>query len=83
MVEETSPGAVPAVAPMPAATAPAPAAPAVKVSLDDFCRSLSRRDRRVELIAMFRHTEVTAKHLSDTAAAYEQRYTATAKRPVK
>ena len=62
---------------------PAPVAKPAKVTLDDFCRGLSKRDNRVELIAMFHHTEIAAGLLNDTPENFQQRYVAVATRPTK
>jgi hypothetical protein len=57
--------------------------PIAKVSLDDFCRSLSLTDKRIELIAGFHSDEVRAGHLVDEESAFLSRLEAFLIRPVK
>lgn len=59
---------------------PAPA-PVPTVPLDEWCRDISRTDKRVELIAGFHHTERAAGRVGDTAAAFASRYAAFATAP--
>lgn len=44
------------------------------LTLQEYCRRLSTRDRRVELIAGFHHEETAAGHLKDSEAAFEARF---------
>lgn len=44
------------------------------LSLNEFCIRLSTKDKRVELIGGFEHSERVAGRLSDTAEAYAERY---------
>jgi hypothetical protein len=52
-------------------------ADAFTMPLDEFCADISRTDKRVELIAVFRHRELMANRHHDTPAAYADRYAAT------
>ncbi len=52
-----------------------PATASFSLSLDEFCTRLSQGDKRVELIAGFHHTELTANRVSDTESNYRARYT--------
>jgi len=56
--------------------------PVERVSLNDFCRTLSIKDRRVELIGAFHFTESAARRTSDTEKQYQARYEAFIKKPV-
>lgn len=51
--------------------------PQERVPLDEFCQDVSRGDGRVELIAVFRHRELSAGRHHDTPDAYMARYTET------
>jgi len=56
----------------------AQAAPAQKsepLSLNEFCIRLSAKDKRVELIGGFEHSERVAGRMTDTAENYSERYT--------
>lgn len=44
------------------------------LSLNEFCIRLSTKDKRVELIGGFEHSERVAGRLSDTAENYTARY---------
>ena len=46
----------------------------VPLSLNEFCTRLSTKDKRVELIGGFEHSERVAGRLSDTAENYAARY---------
>ncbi|EDY2030037.1 hypothetical protein GTB64_004479 [Salmonella enterica] len=48
--------------------------PALEVSLDDFCKRLSRTDSRYTLIAAFHLNQTKASKLRDTASAYQERF---------
>lgn len=87
MSETTS--ATPAVQmPAPATTATPAAAPAVqpqrdgKVTLEQFCVTLSQSDKRVAMIGAFHQEEKLAKHWKDTPAGFRARYQAFCIRPV-
>lgn len=51
------------------------------LSLTEFCIRLSAKDKRVELIGGFEHSERVAGRMSDTAEAYAGRYTAFLNQP--
>jgi|GEM_PF-1184871 hypothetical protein len=55
--------------------------PQIAMVLDEFCSRLSAKDKRVELIGGFHHSETVAGHKKDTAANYSQRYTAFINQP--
>lgn len=44
------------------------------VPLDEFCRDISRGDRRLELISAFQHMERAAGREHDTEANYRARF---------
>lgn len=46
----------------------------VPLSLNEFCIRLSTKDKRVEMIGGFEHSERVAGRLSDTAENYAARY---------
>ena len=52
-----------------------------RVTLDEFCQRLSLKDRRVESISGFHHTERVARRVVDTEAAYASRFDAFMKQP--
>lgn len=51
------------------------------LSLNEFCIRLSTKDKRVELIGGFEHTERVAGRLSDTVENYTARYEAFLNQP--
>lgn len=51
------------------------------VTLDNFCLSLSTRDRRVELIGAFHHSQKLSGQTFDTPANYQERYDDFANQP--
>ena len=57
-------------------------APSAEVTLTEFCTSLSRMDKRVELIGGFSFVETKAGHLKDTEANFRKRFTAFINKPV-
>ncbi|QNJ57323.1 hypothetical protein Dolphis_16 [Pseudomonas phage Dolphis] len=52
------------------------------LTLTEFCRRLSERVRRVELIGAFEFVEKRAGHHRDTEAAYQGRFDAFINKPV-
>jgi len=60
----------------------APPVPVEQLPLDEFCRRLSEKDRRVELIGAFHFTERAASRTSDTEQQYRARFEAFTKKPV-
>lgn len=52
-----------------------PAKESEPLTLNEFCIRLSTKDKRVELIGGFEHTERVAGRLKDTAENYADRYT--------
>lgn len=73
---ETAPEVVQPTPVEPAPEAAIEAAPeaAIETTIDDFCRDLSRTDRRVELIAGFHHEQCARDHHKDTADAFAARF---------
>jgi hypothetical protein len=67
---------VPAAAPSPPVAAESAKRKQFPVSLTEFCKNLSKRDRRVELISMFHFTETQAGKLVDTPANFQERFVA-------
>ncbi|MGR9107809.1 MAG: hypothetical protein ACU843_12840 [Gammaproteobacteria bacterium] len=51
------------------------------VTLDEFCRRLSVKDKRVEMIGGFHFDEKLAKRVKDMESAYMKRFEAFTKRP--
>lgn len=65
----------------PAAEAAPDAAPepdAFPVSLDEACRTISRAQHAPEMIAAFHYLETAAGRMTDTEAAFRERYDALA-----
>jgi hypothetical protein len=60
----------------------ADAAPAVILSLNDFCARLSETVKATELIGGFAYSERVAGRLRDTAEAFKQRYDEFINKPV-
>lgn len=59
------------------------AAPAAEeLVLQEFCRRLSEKVRRPELIASFEYTELRAGHVKDSAEAYQARFDSFVNSPV-
>lgn len=58
------------------------AAPAQKMTVEDFCAMKSQSDRRVELLAGFHSSERLAGNLADTEAAFQSRFEAFINKPV-
>lgn len=58
------------------------AAESYPVTIDEFCRRLSRSDRRVELIGAFHADEKRHARVKDMEANYRSRFDIFAKRPV-
>ncbi len=58
------------------------AAAVEELVLQEFCRRLSEKVRRPELISAFEYTEIRAGHLKDTAEAYQARFDSFVKSPV-
>lgn len=57
--------------------------PAVEpLTLDEFCISLSSRDKRVELIGAFNFVETQAKRFKDAESNYQSRFEAFVNQPV-
>jgi len=52
------------------------------VNLDDFCVTLSARDRRVELIGAFHHSQKVSGQLFDTPENFQERFDEFATAPV-
>lgn len=63
------------------AVAPAPTETAQALSLDEFCRRLSVKDRRVELIGGFFTVETQKGRVHDTAENFAARYAAFLNQP--
>lgn len=55
---------------------------AEQIPLSEFCRQLSMKDRRVELIGAFHFTETAAQRTQDTEQNYRARFEAFIKKPV-
>lgn len=53
-----------------------------KMPLDEFCRRISETVTRPELIGGFEFTELRAKRLKDTEAAYRDRFDAFVNTPI-
>lgn len=53
-----------------------------EVTLNEFCTSLSKTDKRVELIGGFNASETNAGHLKDTEANFRERFSAFINKPV-
>lgn len=60
----------------------APAAPVHPISLDQFVRALSERDRRVALVTAFHREEMRARRVKDVQGGYQKRFDAFVVRPV-
>lgn len=65
-----------------AKTVDQPVEPAAELTLNEFCTSLSRTDKRVELIGGFNSVETKAGRLKDTEASFRKRFTAFVNKPV-
>lgn len=50
------------------------AAPEITLSLDEFCRRISTKDRRVEMIGAFHHVEKAAKRIRATEPEFQKRF---------
>lgn len=61
---------------------PAPDDIAAEVTLNEFCTSLSRTDKRVELIGGFASVEAKAGHTKDTEDNFRARFLAFTNKPV-
>lgn len=48
----------------------------IAMTIDEFCASLSKDDRRVELIGGFHHVEKAAGHIKDTWSNFRSRFDA-------
>lgn len=88
---QTPPSPAPAPAPVPVApvtaaerTVPPEMQPMRdgKVTLEQFCTTLSKSDKRVAMIGAFHTEEKLAKHWKDTPAGFKARYQAFCTRPV-
>jgi hypothetical protein len=55
--------------------------PAVNVTLENFCVSLSARDNRPHMVGAFYTSQVVAKSLFDTPESYQSRYDAFVNQP--
>ena len=56
--------------------------PVVEITLTEFCTSLSKTDKRVELIGGFNAAETKAGHLKDAESNVRARFTAFINKPV-
>jgi len=55
--------------------------PVVEITLTEFCTSLSKTDKRVELIGSFNAAETKAGHLKDAESKFRARFTAFINKP--
>lgn len=65
-----------------AAAAEVASAPAIEVTLEEFCVRLSLSVKKPELLGGFHHTEKAAGHVKDTEANYKSRFAVYVNKPV-